>query len=76
MSETLEELKSQLELLTAEERAELAHFLIRSLDGEEDDGVEAAWEAELTRRTEEILSGTAIGRPADEVFKELREKYS
>lgn len=37
---------------------------------------EAAWDAELERRMEEIGSGKALGEPADKVFTELREKYS
>jgi hypothetical protein len=37
---------------------------------------EAAWEAELQRRAEEIRNGTAKGRPAKEAIAELREKYS
>jgi putative addiction module component (TIGR02574 family) len=75
MSETLEKLKSQLGELTNAEKADLAHFLIHSLD-EEDGDVEAAWDEELLRRTNEIKSGEAIGKPAEQVFSELRKKYS
>ena len=39
-------------------------------------GADAAWDAELARRAEEIKSGKAIGIPAAQVFAELREKYS
>src|SRR5713101_8587542 len=59
----LEQLKSQLGLLTPQERAELAHFLLLSLEEEADEGVEAAWEAELARREAEIKSGKAVGKP-------------
>jgi putative addiction module component (TIGR02574 family) len=76
MTATVEQLKSQLEILTTQERAELAHFLIRSLDQEEDPGAEAAWEMELARRMADIESGRLVGKPAAQVFKELREKYS
>jgi len=76
MTETAEKLKEQLARLSLNERAELAHFLIDSLDEGADADVEAAWDAELARRMEEIRSGKAVGEPADKVFAELRKKYS
>jgi putative addiction module component (TIGR02574 family) len=76
MTEAVEELKSRLESLTSRERAELAQFLIRSLDQEQDDGAESLWNIELNRRATEIKSGKSVGKPAEQVFAELREKYS
>jgi putative addiction module component (TIGR02574 family) len=76
MTETAEQLKAQLSQLSTQERAELAHFLIHSLDEGVDADAEAAWDAELARRMEEIRSGKAVGEPADKVFAELRKKYS
>ncbi len=76
MTETTEKLKSQLSQLSTQERADLAHFLIQSLDEGVDADAEAAWDAELARRMEEIRSGKAVGESADKVFAELREKYS
>ena len=73
MSETLEKLKSRLGELTNTEKADLAHFLIHSLD-EEDADVEVAWEQELLRRTDEIKAGKVIGKPAKQVFCDLRKK--
>jgi putative addiction module component (TIGR02574 family) len=75
MSEIAERLKSELSQLLPKERAELAHFLLHSLD-EVDPDAEAAWDAELAKRIQEIQSGQAIGEPAEKVFAELREKYS
>jgi len=75
MNEHLEKLKSQLGQLTDTEKADLAHFLISSLD-EKDEDVEAAWEQELSRRSDEIQTGKVIGKPANQVFSELRKKYS
>lgn len=72
---SLAELKSELEALPVGERAELAHFLIGSLDEREDADSEAAWDAELTRRVDEIKGGNVVGKPAEQVFAELREKY-
>ena len=77
MAETLDQLKLQLRTLPCQERAELAQFLLHSLD--EDDAPEevaAAWAAELDRRADEILGGQVVGIPAEEVFRELRETYS
>ena len=37
---------------------------------------EAAWDAELARRMAEIKSGKSVGESADQVFTELRQKFS
>jgi putative addiction module component (TIGR02574 family) len=76
MSETAERLKTELAQLPPQDRAELAHFLIHSLEEGADADAEAAWDAELARRMAEIWSGSAVGQPAQQVFAELREKYS
>ena len=76
MSETSEKLKIELGQLSARERAELASFLIHSLNEPFDDDADAHWDAELARRAQQIKSGTAIGQPAAQVIAELREKYS
>ena len=57
MTETMEQLKVQLERLPSQERAELAHFLLCSLEQEVDVDAEAAWEAELARRVADMQSG-------------------
>ena len=76
MTETVEKLKGQLEQLTSRERADLVYFLIRSLEPEEDADADAAWEAELARRVADIKSGKVVGKPAAQVFAELRTQYS
>jgi len=76
MAIAIEDLKSELAALTVGERAELAHFLIQSLEPETDEDAESAWDAELGRRFAEIEGGTAVGKPAEQVFAELRERYS
>jgi putative addiction module component (TIGR02574 family) len=70
----VEHYKSQLKKLSPEERAELAYFLLSSLEPEEE-GAAAAWDAEISRRVAEIRSGKANGKPAEQVFAELRERY-
>ena len=76
MTAKAEQLKSELATLTPEDRAELARFLVESLDEGEQQDVEAAWDAELKRRAEEIESGLVAGEPAEKVLRELRAKYS
>ncbi len=73
MSQTIDQLKSQASALSSGERAELAHFLLTSLDPKEA-GVEEAGRAEIARRVAEIRSGQAVGRPMKEVLAELRER--
>jgi len=76
MTKSAEKIKTELSLLSQQERAELAYFLIRSLDAEVNADAEAAWDAELAQRLEDIKSGKSVGEPADKVFAEIREKYS
>ena len=59
-----------------QERAELAHFLLCSLEQEAETDVDAAWEAELARRVADIQSGKVVGLPAAQVFDELRAQFS
>ena len=77
MNTTIEKMKLELAALRTAEKAELATFLLEELDQEEPNcDVEAAWDAELARREKEIDSGAVTSIPADQVFAELREKYS
>jgi putative addiction module component (TIGR02574 family) len=76
MSELAEKLKSDLSRLSVQDRAELAQFLIHSLDDGEDADAEAAWDAELARREQEIRTGRDVGEPVDKVLAELHKKYS
>jgi putative addiction module component (TIGR02574 family) len=75
MTETMEQLKVQLERLPSQERAELAHFLLCSLEQEADAEADAAWEVELARRVADIQSGKVVGTPAAQVFAELRAQF-
>ncbi|QKK01270.1 MAG: addiction module protein [Pseudomonadota bacterium] len=58
-AEPLERLRSEILALSEAERAELAHDLIKSLDAPRDDGVEDAWDGEISRRINEIDAGQA-----------------
>ena len=72
---TVEELKTHLSTLPEQDRAELANFLLDSLD-DPDIEFNPEFAAELDRRVAEIENGQAEGRPAEVVFAELRKKYS
>ena len=74
MSDAVDQLKTQVSTLSAPERADLAYFLLSSLDHDED-GAEQDWESEIARRAAEVQGGAAIGRPAEEVIAKLRERY-
>ncbi len=53
----LQRVRSEALALCEAERAELAHDLIQSLDAPRDNGVEDAWEREISRRIGEIDAG-------------------
>ena len=73
---TVQEARSMVMTLSASERASLAHELILSLDDPMDAQLTASQEAEIQRRVAVVREGTAEGRPANEVFAELRKKYA
>jgi predicted transcriptional regulator len=76
MTKLAQELKQQLSSLPVQDRADLAYFLLHSLDAEEDVNWEAAWASEIQKRRAEIRNGTVKGEPAAEVIAELKKKYS
>lgn len=77
MTAAFNEIKNKaITLLQPQERAELAHELISSLEKEHDSGIENAWDIEIQHRVQEIKNGTAKGRQAENVLAEIRAKYS
>jgi len=58
--------------LPEEERARLAAELVASLDGEREDGVEAAWAAEVEQRKAEADRGDARLVPWEQVKDEVK----
>lgn len=67
---TKEELLTDVLKLPPEERAEVAHKLLLSLE-EEEPGVEASWEEELERRAREVLDGRVKTVPWSEVEERI-----
>ncbi len=70
MSPSMEQLKTTLSGLPVAERAELAQYLLRSLDSEDDDA-KAEWLAIAEQRMAEVRAGQVAGIPAEEVLKSL-----
>jgi putative addiction module component (TIGR02574 family) len=78
MTAVVSKLIPLLEPLEVSDRADLASWLIASIDAppdERDAGYEQAWDAELARRSQQIHAGEVVGIPAEEVFSSLRHKY-
>lgn len=73
---TIQEVHDQAMGLSASERASLAHDLILSLDDPADFELSRAQEVEIQRRIQMVREGTATGRPADEVFADIKAKYT
>jgi putative addiction module component (TIGR02574 family) len=62
--------------LTDEERAELAHDLVASLDGSADTNAAQEWDVEVSRRLDEIDSRTATLIDREEFSRRLRERLN
>ncbi len=72
MTPEVSKLLEQALLLSVEEREALADSLISNLDGKVDEGVHAAWEAEIGKRVAELDSG-AVKTVS---WKEVRQRNS
>ena len=75
MNKTVDEIRSEAMGLSVSERACLAHDLILSLDRPEDFELSPEQESEIRRRVALIREGKATGRPAAEVFADIRTRY-
>lgn len=79
MGAALKELEEQALRLPPNERGELIHRLIVSLDGNTHDSAEAiaqAWDDEIARRVADMDAGRVQWIPADEVMAKLRDKIA
>ncbi len=74
MAATVDQLAQDALTLSDQERAELAHKLLISFDGVPDEGGEEAWDLEIAKRVQKIRDGTANGRPADQVFRDIKSR--
>jgi putative addiction module component (TIGR02574 family) len=69
MTPEVSKLLEQALALSVEEQEALADSLISNLGGHVDEGVQAAWEAEIGKRVAELDSGTATAISWEEVRK-------
>ena len=68
MSATLEELKSTVSGLPTPQRAELAHYLLRTLEAP-DEGAAAEWLRLAERRMADVRAGRVVGISAEQVVE-------
>ena len=69
MTETIEQLKATLSKLPPAEKAELAEYLLDSL---EDEGAATKWLELAHLRMSEVRAGGVVGVPAEQLLEELR----
>lgn len=62
--------------LSSHDRGELAGRLLESLDeGSAEEGVEAAWDAEIAKRVEEVRSGRVKLIAGEQVLREIEQEF-
>jgi hypothetical protein len=60
--------------LDAQSRADLAEKLLRSLDDLSEAEADALWAEEAERRDAEMDGNASMGRPAEDVMRDLRAR--
>lgn len=75
MSTLLDKASEAAFSLPRKERAALVHALIQSLDETMDEGVEAAWDAEINRRLDAIEAGQTNEREAFAALDEVEARF-
>lgn len=75
MSTTIQTVRDEALALSLSERASLAHDLILSLDEPSDFNLGPEQEAEIARRVKMVREGTAQGRAAADVFRDIKAKF-
>lgn len=70
---TLEQIRNQALALSESDRAELAHDLLKSLDGPADSDAANAWDAEIERRLKQIDEGIVQPMDREELRRRIRQ---
>ena len=73
MSVTLEDISSQVFVLPADQRMQLALALMESVETDFPVAANEVSTAEISQRIADFEAGRVIGIPASEVFRKLRE---
>lgn len=79
MGAMLDELEAQAMKLSPQERDELVHRLIVSLDGEPEgtpEEIAQAWDEEIARRVADMEAGRTQWIPAEEVMRDIRAQIA
>lgn len=76
MSKSLMDLQRELSALPVEQRAQLASFLLATLEPVDDGDIEAAWVKEAERRFASFEAGELKVVSAEEVFADGRRRLS
>jgi putative addiction module component (TIGR02574 family) len=71
---TLQQIEADLLKLEPSARAMLAEKLLQSLEALTDEEIEKLWVAEALRRHEELETGKASSKPAEDVFRDARKR--
>ena len=71
MARAVSIIQQEIRALSTSDKAQLLRVLLEELDGPTDPSVDAAWAAEVQRRSREIDDGVVQCVPADEVFRKL-----
>lgn len=71
MARAVSIIQQEIRALSTSDKAQLLRVLLEELDGPTDPGVDAAWAAEIQRRSREIDDGAVQCVPADEVFRKI-----
>lgn len=72
---TYDEIMNAALALPPNERELLAKHLMESLQGEDQETIEALWAEEAERRNKEIEDGIVEAIPGEEVMNRLRSRY-
>jgi putative addiction module component (TIGR02574 family) len=73
---SIAELEVEILKLTAKDRAELANWLLGSLDGLSESEIESLWVEEAERRLDELTRGNVCTIPSEEVLRRARTMLS
>ena len=73
---TMNEVEAAALALDAGGRAKLAEMLLRSLEDVSQEEIDRLWAEEALRRDEELDSGSGTARDAEDVFRDLRARFS
>jgi putative addiction module component (TIGR02574 family) len=71
MSGSLDELKTTISALPTTERAELAHYLLHTLEQPEE-GAAAEWRALAEQRMDDVRADKVKGVPAEQVWQPVK----